>query len=216
MTDHDELSNLKNQILAMAPVEQVNATVERALGSGVDPVRIIDSLGEALYEVGEKYEAGEFFLSELMMSAILATEITKLVEPHLKKSDRRRAVGKVVIGTVRGDIHDIGKNLVIMMLRTVGFEVTDLGIDVPPEKFAASITRDKPNLIAMSALLTSTAAEMENVINYFKTNGLRNNVKILVGGRAVTKGFADEIGADGYGKDSVEGVRVAKLLMGQV
>jgi len=203
---------MKNQILAMMPIDEVKATVQRALKSGVMPAKIIDTLSEALYEVGAKYESGEFFLSELMMSAMLATEVTRLVEPDFQQSDRK-VIGKVVIGTVKGDIHDIGKNLVIMMLRTVGFEVLDLGIDVSAETFVCSVKREKPNVIAMSALLTSTAAEMKNVMDHLNREGLRNTVRILVGGRAVTKEFADKIEADGYGKDSVEATRLAKELV---
>jgi 5-methyltetrahydrofolate--homocysteine methyltransferase len=213
--NHEQLSNLKNQIVAMRTIDEVRGTVERALKSGVAAASIIDAMSAALYEVGDKYEAGEFFLSELMMSAMLATELTRVIEPYLQPGERKM-VGKVVIGTVKGDIHDIGKNLVVMMLRTAGFEVNDLGIDVAADKFVDSVRGQKPNVVAMSALLTSTAAEMKNVVDSFNREGLRNRVKILVGGRAVTREFADEIGADGYGKDSVEATRVAKKLLEQV
>lgn len=208
------LEKLKGLILKIADFEEVNKVLAEALKSGMDPVDIVDTLSGALEEVGKKYESGEYFLSELIMAGHLATQITDILKPHLVKTKMKTA-GKVVFGTVKGDVHDIGKNIVIMMLQTAGFEVIDLGVDVPTEKFVEAITNEKPDVMCMSALLTSTMNEMENVIDVLKENGLKDKVKVVVGGRPTSEKFADEIGADGYAGDAVKAVKVVKELIGR-
>jgi 5-methyltetrahydrofolate--homocysteine methyltransferase len=208
----DALEEIKDLIIRVSDVEEVKETVDRILKSGVDPLEILNTLNQALDEVGRRYEKGEYFLSELIMAGVLSTEVTSLLEPHLIRS-RRISLGKVVIGTVRGDIHDIGKNILIMMLRSAGFDVVDLGVDVPAENFANAIEEKQANILGMSALLTSSMDEMKKVTETIEKRGLRNRVKIVVGGRPLTREFAKEIGADGYAKDAVEAVKVIKDLV---
>jgi len=207
------LEDIRNLLLEFADVEAVKKAVNEKLGSGVDPITIIDLLNQTLNEVGEKYESGELFLSELMMVGYLASEITNLLEPHLIQAEMK-ARGKIVIGTVKGDIHDIGKNIVVMMLQSAGFEVVDLGIDVSTERFVEAVKDEEPDVLGMSALLTSTMNEMKSVTDSLEKSGLRSNVKVIVGGRPITGEFAGEIGADGYAEDAVKAVRVIKELIG--
>jgi len=206
------LNELKTLVSSISDVEDVRKTTERALASGVNPIEIVDTLGEALNDVGMKYDAGEYFLSELMMGGILAIEVTNIVKPHLTMAERK-SLGKVIIGTVKGDLHDIGKNIVIMMLTAVGFDVTDLGVDVPAEKFAEIAKKEKADVLGMSALLSSTIDEMKNVIELLDKENLRDSIKVVIGGRPVTKEYADEIRADGYGKDATEAVKITKELV---
>lgn len=207
------LEDIRNLLLEFAGVEAVKKAVNEKLGSGVDPIKIIDLLNQTLNEVGEKYESGELFLSELMMVGYLASEITNLLEPHLIQAEMK-ARGKAVIGTVKGDIHDIGKNIVIMMLQSAGFEVVDLGIDVSAERFVEAVKDEEPDVLGMSALLTSTMNEMKFVVDSLEKSELRSNVKVIIGGRPITGEFAGEIGADGYAEDAVKAVRVIKELIG--
>jgi len=211
----DALEEFKDSIIRISGVEEVKETVGRVLNLGVDPLKVLNVLNEALDEVGRRYERSEYFLSELIMASVLATEVTSLLEPYLVKAGRR-PLGRVVIGTVRGDIHDIGKNIVIMMLRAAGFDVVDLGVDVPAERFVHAISGEGAAVLGMSALLTSTVDEMRSVIEAVKKRGLRNGLVIIVGGRPVTKKFSKEIGADGYARDAVEAVRIVKKLLGIV
>ena len=206
------LDELRNLVSMISDVEDVRKATEEALALAVNPVDIVDTLSAALNDVGKKYDCGEYFLSELMMGGILAIEVTNIVKPHLTTA-QRKALGKVIIGTVKGDLHDIGKNIVIMMLSAVGFDVIDLGVDVPAEKFAEIAKKEKADVLGMSALLSSTIEEMKNVMGLLTKEKLRDSVKVIVGGRPVTKEYADEIGADGYGKDATEAVNVTKELV---
>lgn len=208
------MANIKDAILQMKDVEEVKKCVNDELKSGLEPIKIVNELAETLLKVGEKYENGEYFLSELMMAGILATEVINLLEPYLVKDQESETKMKIVIGTVKGDIHDIGKNIVIMMLRAVGFQVLDLGVDVSVEKFMDSIRNERPKVLGMSALLTSTINEMKNVIDGLKNEGLRESIKIIIGGRPVSEEFAQEIGADGYGRDSVDAIKLVKNFVG--
>lgn len=207
------LEDIRNLLLEFADVKAVKKAVNEKLESGVDPIKIIDLLNQTLNEVGEKYESGELFLSELMMVGYLASEITKLLKPHLIQAEMK-ARGKIVIGTVKGDVHDIGKNIVVMMLQSAGFEVVDLGIDVSAERFVEAVKDEEPDVLGMSALLTSTMNEMKSVTDSLEKSGLRSNVKVIVGGRPITGELAGEIGADGYAEDAVKAVRVIKELIG--
>jgi len=206
------LEKLKELLLEIADFEDVNKIVIEGLKSGVAPIDIVNAMNQALEEVGKKYESGQYFLSELMMAGYLASEVIKILKPHLAKT-KMKTLGKVVIGTVKGDIHNIGKNIVIMMLQAAGFEVIDLGVDVSAEKFVDVVASKKPDILGLSALLTSTIHEMKNVIDALKENNLRDIVKVIVGGRPVTKEFAEEIGADGYAEDAVKAVKVVKELI---
>jgi 5-methyltetrahydrofolate--homocysteine methyltransferase len=196
----------------MADVEELKRVINGHLASGVDPLDVLDVLRQTLGAVGDKYEEGEFFLSELIMAGYLASEVAKLLKPHLLKT-QQTALGTVVMGTVKGDIHDIGKNIVIMMLDAAGFEVIDLGVDVPTEKFVEAVQTMKPDVLGISALLTSTIDRVKEIVDALETNDLRDKVKVIAGGRPITRAFIDEIGADGYAEDSVKAIRLVKDLV---
>lgn len=186
----------------------MKSRVEMALAEKIPPSKIIQSMREGLSTAGRKYEEGEYFLSELIMSGIMAQELSKMVRPYLQSS-RDQVLGKVVIGTVKGDLHDIGKNLVSIMLSSVGFEVIDLGVDVSKEKFIEAVEKENPNIVGMSCLLTIAMDEMKETLDGLAEAGLRKKVRVLVGGRPITLDFAREIGADGYGSDAIEAVDAA-------
>ncbi len=213
MSKDDIFNKIKESFLSF-DFDGTKNMVKEALEKGVDPVEIIEkSLRPAMEVVGEKFEKGEFFLSELVVAGDLFKEIMdELISPRLKKEEKE--LGTIVIGTVKGDLHDIGKNIVATMLRVAGFNVIDLGVDVSPEDFLEAVKKYKPNIVGMSALLTTTMIEMENVVKELEKAGVRKDVKIIVGGAAVTEDFAKKIGADAYGKDAVEAVAICKRLVG--
>lgn len=208
------LRKFQNVISELTDVENAKNIVIKALDSGADPVDVVNTMSKGLEVVGEKYEKGEYFLSELIMAGTMASEITKILKPHLGRSTQK-PLGKVVIGTVRGDIHDIGKNIVIAMLSSVGFTIIDLGIDVPREKFVETVKKERPNILAMSCLLTVGMDEMGRVIEELSKVGLRENLKVMVGGRPISSQFAELIGADAYGRDAIGAVKIAKALVGR-
>jgi len=186
----------------------MKSRVKMALAEKIPPSKIIQSMREGLSTAGRKYEEGEYFLSELIMSGIMAQELSKMLRPHLQSSSNQ-VLGKVVIGTVKGDLHDIGKNLVSIMLSSAGFEVIDLGVDVSREKFIEAVEKENPNIVGMSCLLTIAMDEMKETLDGLAEAGLRKKVRVLVGGRPITLDFAREIGADGYGSDAIEAVDAA-------
>lgn len=194
----------------------VEELVARALEAGCQPVDVVEQgMRPGMEEVGRRFEGGEYFLSELIIAAdIFQGVLNRRVLPLLPRESK--TLGRVVIGTVRGDIHDIGKNLVAAMLRVSGFEVIDLGVDVPPERFVEAVREYRPDIVGMSALLTTTMLEMRNVIDALRAAGLRDKVKIIVGGAPVTEEYAREIGADAYARNAVEAVRKCSMLMGEV
>ena len=161
--------------------------------------------------VGEKMECGDMFIPEVLMSAQAMAMSVEILKPLLAEGESTSA-GKVVIGTVKGDLHDIGKNLVVMMMESAGFEVIDLGVDVDPEKFVAAIKQNKPNIVGLSALLTTTMPMMKKSIELIEQNGLRDSLKIIVGGAPVNPEFAKEIGADGYASDAGSASKLAKAM----
>lgn len=211
MNSREILQKIKDCIVNL-DFEGALENVRKALESKISPTEIIsESVVEGMNIVGEKFEKGEYFLSELIVAGEIGKEIVKLLNPYLRAEEvKLKKLGKIVIGTVRGDLHDIGKNIVAMMLETAGFEVIDLGTDVPPEKFVEAVKQYDANIVAMSALLTVTMPEMKIVIDKLKETGLRGKVKIIVGGAPVTEEYAKSIGADGYGETAVEGVRICK------
>jgi methylmalonyl-CoA mutase cobalamin-binding domain/chain len=163
--------------------------------------------------IGEKFKTGDVFIPEVLLSARAMNEALTVLEPYLE-SEKKEVSGRILIGTVRGDMHDIGKNMVIIMLRGVGFEIRDMGINLQTEKIVEQVSAYKPDLLGLSALLTTTMPEMRKVIDLLEARGLRNTVKIMVGGAPVNGRFADEIGADGYAPDAGEAVDLAKKMMG--
>jgi 5-methyltetrahydrofolate--homocysteine methyltransferase len=189
------------------------AAARQALEQGYSPQDVIaDGVVPAMTIVGEKFETAEFFLPEMMAAALAARGILEVLRPKLAAA-HAEPVGRIVIGTVKGDLHDIGKNLVCMMMEGAGFEVIDLGPDVPAEKFIAAIQEHKPGVVGLSALLTTTAPMMRIILRSLQQAGVRDGVKVLVGGAAVNAEFAAEIGADGYAPDAGAAVRKAKELL---
>lgn len=192
--------------------EEVRRRVEAALKNSASPTEIIHSLREGVNIVGRKYESQEYFLSELIMAGVMAEQVTALLKPHFAKSPADM-LGRVVIGTVKGDIHDIGKNLVSTMLISAGFDVVDIGVDVPAENFVEAARENNPEILAMSCLLTSAMDEMKRVVGTLGKASLRKNLKIIVGGRPTSEEFAKEIGADRYGANAVDAGKVARDLL---
>eukprot|EP01106_Pelomyxa_sp_JSP_P010475 TRINITY_DN2784_c0_g1_i12.p1 TRINITY_DN2784_c0_g1~~TRINITY_DN2784_c0_g1_i12.p1 ORF type:complete len:251 (-),score=151.80 TRINITY_DN2784_c0_g1_i12:87-734(-) len=191
------------------------AAVKAALALSIPPATIInDSLIRAMAEVGRLFEISEYFVPELLISARAMKQCMALLKPHLTASDRASKSIKVAIGTVKGDIHDIGKNLVGSMLEGYGFEVMDLGADVAPEKFVEAVKTGGAEVVGMSALLTTTMPTMADVITSLKAAGIRDKCKVLVGGAPVTAAYAKQIGADGYSPDASSAARLTKSLFG--
>ena len=187
--------------------------VIQALAEDVAPDLILnEGLISGMAEVGRLFEEGEFFVPEMLIAARAMKAGLELLRPHLAAANVK-AVGKVIIGTVQGDLHDIGKNLVGMMLEGAGFEVIDLGTDVSPDKFAAAVKEHKPNLVGCSALLTTTMPKMKAVIESLTEAGLRGKVKVMIGGAPVTDQYANEIGADLYAPDASSAATRAKQVM---
>jgi 5-methyltetrahydrofolate--homocysteine methyltransferase len=192
---------------------ETKAGVEAALQNGIPAGEIMQNgLVAAMAEVGLRFEKCEYFVPEMLVSARAMQAGLALLKPQLMQSDVK-ATGRAVVGTVKGDIHDIGKNLVALMLESAGFEVVDLGTDVPPEKFVTEVKAGKVDLISLSALLTTTMPSMADTIQALQSAGLRDKVKVIVGGAPVTESYAKQIGADGYGLDANAAVRLAKNLV---
>ncbi len=190
----------------------VQQNVQEALGAGIGASAILnEGLIPAMAEVGRLFEEGEYFVPEMLISARAMKGAMATLKPYLLQGDVKYA-GKVVIGTVKGDLHDIGKNLVSLMLEGAGFQVSDLGSDVSPEKYVAAIREHDANIVAMSALLTTTMVNMKSTIAAIEEFGLRDKVKVMIGGAPVTDSFAKQIGADGYAPDASRAVAVAKAL----
>ena len=194
--------------------ESITAKINEALDSGIQAEKILnDGMIAAMNEVGRLFEEGEFFVPEMLMAAKTMQAGMTVLKPQLMQAGIKSA-GKVVLGTVQGDLHDIGKNLVGMMLEGCGYEVVDLGVDVPPEKFVEAAQTGHPKIIALSALLTTTMPNMKSTIDALKEYGIRNTVKVMVGGAPLTDEYARGIGADGYASDASRAVKLAKSLIG--
>lgn len=190
------------------------AVTQQALGDNMEPIELVSRyMIPAMDEVGRRFECEDYFVPELLLSARAMKGALDILRPLLAAGGVE-PVGRVVIGTVKGDLHDIGKNLVASMLEGGGFEVHDLGADVPPERFIEAVKADKADIVALSALLTVTMPGMKTTIEAIKQAGLRDRVKIMVGGAPVNRVFADEIGADGYSENASAAVIVAKALVG--
>jgi len=192
---------------------EARAGVEAALQRGVSAGEIMqNSLVAAMTEVGRLFESNEYYVPEMLISARAMQAGLAILKPRLVQSGVK-AAGRVVIGTVKGDLHDIGKNLVAIMLEGAGFEIIDLGTDVPPERFVAEAQAGHVDIVSLSALLTTTMPAMETTIESLQAAGLRDKVKVMVGGAPVTQAFAAHIGADGYGPDASSAVRLARNLV---
>lgn len=214
-------SELLAQIVASLVAGDPDATVDgtrQALAAGIEPLAIIDGgLVPGMRIVGEKYSTGEYFLPNLIVSASGMKQAMAILVPELKaRRQHLTSSGTVVIGTVRGDIHEIGKSLVATMLAANGFEVHDLGVDVPTDAFVARVKEAGANLVGLSALLTTTMHGQKDVIDALTKAGLRAQVKVMVGGAPVTRKWADDIGADGWAQDAVAAVDLATRLVAHV
>lgn len=194
--------------------KRTSAEVQAALDQNVKPESILyEACIPAMGEVGRLFEQGEKFVPEMLISARAMQTAVNLLKPHLSQESVKK-VGKIVIGTVAGDLHDVGKNLVAMMLEGAGFEVIDLGTDVSPQQFVSAVQANEPELIGMSALLTTTMTSIGATIEALQEAGLRERVKVLIGGAPVTQDFATKVGADGFAPDAGSATRVAKSLVG--
>jgi 5-methyltetrahydrofolate--homocysteine methyltransferase len=191
----------------------VQAKVAAAIDAGIPPKHILDEgMVAAMAQVGHLFETGEFYLPEMLISARAMQTGLTVLKPYLQETNIRYA-GRIAIGTVKGDLHDIGKNLVMMMLEGAGFEILDLGTDVPPEKFVAAVQAGGVDILALSALLSTTMPNMKATIDALKEAGLREKIKIMVGGAPLTAAFSAQIGADGSAPDASRAVTLAKSLL---
>jgi len=209
------IDKLMNSVTS-CDVEGAVKTAEEALKAGVDPVEAIeDGLAKGIRVVGDRFGAGEAFLTELMIAAQAMKQALAVLEPAISKRAKaaKKGLAKVMIGTVEGDIHDIGKTIVATMLAVEGFEVVDLGVDIPVETFVKKTKEEKPDVVGMSALMTTTMMKMADVIKALEKEGLRRKVKVVVGGAPTSKEWAEEIGADGHGGDAMEAVKVTRELV---
>lgn len=192
----------------------VKESTEKALAQGLTPEKIFrEALIPGMDEVGRRMEAEEYFIPEVLLSARAMKSATEILNPLIAQSKKVEPLGRVVIGTVQGDLHDIGKNLVAMMLEAKGFEVTDLGINVPPEQFIEKVKSTKADILAMSALLTTTIQKLDETIKSLRTAGYRENLVVMVGGAPVTDDYSRNIGADGFASDAAGAARLAKELV---
>jgi len=193
--------------------EKVLTLIDQACAQGIKPETIIEkSLIDAMTIVGERFKTNEIYVPEMLIAARAMKAGLEKLKPMLIGGDLR-FITKVVIGTVRGDLHDIGKNLVCIMMEGAGIEVHDLGVDIGPEKFVEAVANHKPRFIGLSALLTTTMPVMKDTIRALEVAGLREKVKVLIGGAPITQKYADEIGADGYAANAAEGVEIIKKFL---
>ncbi len=189
--------------------------VQKKIDAGEDPLKILEQIRIAMAKVGEKFENDEFFLPDLIMSGEILRQITEVIEPKLKTGAKIRSLGKVVLGTVFGDIHDIGKDIVKFMLESNGFEVYDLGANVSKEKFVEKIKEVNAKIVGLSGFLTLAYESMKETIEEIKNAGLREKTKIMIGGGQINEDVRKYVGADSYGKDAIEAVVLAKEWMGE-
>lgn len=216
-SDYDPTDSILDSLYDAITAGNAEVSVESTrsgLESGMDPLTLLfNGMIPALEEVGRLFETGEIFLPEMLISARAMQASMELIRPHLADQSSAR-VGVFVMGTVAGDIHDIGKNLCNVMLEGAGFEVIDLGVNVPAANFVAAISEHQPDVLGISAFLTTTMPEVETTIDAITTAGVRRDTKIIIGGAPVTQEYAYQIGADGYAPNAVSAVRTAKSLLG--
>jgi 5-methyltetrahydrofolate--homocysteine methyltransferase len=210
---NERLNVLREAILGMDEATALQTTMD-LLEAGVEPQEILEGgMTAALLELGERWKRGDAFLPEVIAAAAIFEKCNERVEPALLAKGDRKASDKFVVATVKGDLHDLGKNIVAAMLKTVGMEIHDLGKNVPTEKIVEAVKELQPRFVGLSALLTTTMPEQQVVIEALEEAGLRSDVKVLVGGAPVTQEWADRIGADGYAPNAPEAIRVALELV---
>jgi len=217
MAGQDELLDKVRDLVISGNREGIGAVVEELLGAGVEPLAIMErALSPAMEEVGERFKRYEVYLPELMLAAEAWEEAMAVLEPRLAaRGQAAQRVGRVVIGTVKGDVHSLGKDIVALMLRAGGFEVIDLGVNVPASTFVTEARRARADIIGASALMTTTMPQQKAVVDCLKDQGLRGEFKVIVGGGCTTQQWAAEIGADGYAETAAEGVTLALRLLGE-
>ncbi len=208
----DELLREIQESILQGDTAAASLKVQAAIDAGQPASQILDAMTRSMAQVGDLFEAGEYFVPEMLVSARAMQEGMQLLKPLLVQADLQSA-GRVVAGTVKGDLHEIGKNLVCMLLECAGFAVVDLGMDVGPERFVEAVNEHQPDIVAMSALLTTTMPNMAVTIEALRQAGVREHVRIMVGGAPLTETFARQIGADGYAPDASQAVKLAKSLM---
>jgi len=191
---------------------EIEDMVSAALAAGESPKELLETLMAGLKACGDRFETGEYFLPELLGAGVAFKAGMSIIAPKLSAGDRV-SQGKVVLGTVRGDVHDIGKNLVGFMLSSAGFTVVDVGVDVPTERFVQAVREHQPQVLGISALLTTTMLGMEDVIKELRKQGLRDKVKVIIGGGPVSRKYAEDIGADAYGNDAAQAVSLVRSLL---
>ena len=208
------LENLKKAVIEYDD-EAAVYWARKALEEGIDPVKALDALTKGVKQVGDGFGRGDLWLPDLVGAASAMTSATAILEERIKATGgKRQTLGRIVIGTVYGDVHNIGKNMVSTLALAQGFEVIDLGVDIVAEKFIEAVLNNEPDILAMSALMTTTAYEQKKVIEAIKEAGVRDKIKIAVGGAAVTHEFAEMIGADGYDPTAIGAITLFNKLLG--
>jgi methanogenic corrinoid protein MtbC1 len=208
MTDENEILGRLRDTIVELDIPGLQQACKEAIAAGIPAHRaVIEGMAKGMEIVGEKYEEGEYYLAELIMAGETMREGMVVLEPYLTAGEMSRA-GKAVIGTVKGDLHDIGKNVFLTLLRAANYDVIDLGVDVSPEGFLKAVKEHNPDILAMSALLTTTMVEMEKVVTKLNKDSVREGLKILIGGAPINDEYAKKIGADAAAIDAVDGVRI--------
>lgn len=213
MTDLQTLPDL----LAELEEGPTIATVRSELDAGGEPKAILDALNEGMTLVGDRFAVREYYLSELIMAAEIFQGAMEILEPHLVKGgESRETIGSIVVGTAQGDLHDIGKNIFVGLARNAGFQVNDLGIDIPPAVFVEQVQKDEADILGLSGILTMALQPMTDTVNLLQEAGLRDKVKVIIGGAAVDELWLERVGADACTDDAYEGLQMAKAFMGVV
>ena len=214
MSKKDLLEELKDSLVKSVETPALLSILEKATDANIDPLEITSALAQGMQIVGESFASGNLFLPELVLAGESMDQAIKKLNPLiLKGGKQRKLVGRFLIGSAAGDIHSIGKNIVSNIFQANGFEVTDLGVDVPNRVFVEKVKELKPDILGISALLTTTMLRQKEVIDQLKIEGIRDQVKVMVGGCVVTEEWAREIGADGFGSDAIEAVENAKKIL---
>jgi|TARA_B100001971_G_C18224400_1_gene559357 corrinoid protein of di/trimethylamine methyltransferase len=214
MSQSELLSSLREAIIR-GDISEAEQLAEQAIADGIDPLLTFDKgLHPGITEVGDGFASGKYFLPDLVIAAEAMQTAAAVLEREITRTGAvREKIGKVVLGTVEGDLHDIGKTIVGTLMASHGFDIVDLGVNVPADDFVKAVREHNPQILGLSSLLTLTTKQIENAVEVLKDEGLRDSVKVMIGGGAVTQEFADEIEIDGFARDAEIGVRIAKKLM---
>jgi 5-methyltetrahydrofolate--homocysteine methyltransferase len=212
--DESEFLNKIREAVVKGDIDGAREIAGEAIKAGVPALKLVNAMSSGMVEVGKLLESRVYFVAEVLVSAEAMSQALEVLKPYLSVEGTKKYRGRVVLGTVEGDIHDIGKGIVATLLQTAGFEVVDLGVDVPAERFIEKIREAKPDILGLSSLLTTSLPEIKKIVEKLKEEGLRDKVKVIVGGAAVTREFADEAGVDAYCLDAVEGVEICKKYVG--